>query len=122
MYLFSCIPFCLFLLYPFLFLAHTSEIKSQALSLALQYNFVTELTSLLVVEESILETTHRDNITAESIVSGIPEDSKRDLGQGLLGPNPPDQGAIENEELDSSRFKLILSINLILSIFFMFVF
>ena len=39
------------------------SIKQEALNLALKYNFVTELTSLIVVQESILEKVPRENIS-----------------------------------------------------------
>ncbi len=56
--------FCLFIQsYSLLYVGDSSFIKQEVLDLALKYNFVTELTSLIVVQESILEKVPREDIS-----------------------------------------------------------
>ncbi len=56
--------FCLFIQsYLLLYVGDSSFIIQEVLDLALKYNFVTELTSLIVVQESILEKVPREDIS-----------------------------------------------------------
>jgi len=47
----------------FLCVGHSPLIRQEALDLAKKYNFVTELTSLIVVQESFLDIVTRANIS-----------------------------------------------------------
>ena len=56
----------------------------------MEYNFVTELTSLIVIEEHIYQTTSRDNITAKPFISTVGGSAIQDNSvQGGLAQSLP---------------------------------
>ena len=81
------------------------------MNLALDYNFVTELTSLLVVEESILLNISRENITSQpSDISNIEDEvESADSFSGLFNlklPVPagiPTTSSLDNQSADEEE-------------------